>query len=1080
MSFKTNNHYINHKQFLSDTVDKIQNELTKFIIGTNYSNPYSIYLREQLDDFQKNLEKTQIKKENKKVLTPASILPILKQNIHPNLYYHPTTIYKLKPDYKKNKNFEYPLNPSNKYIVKTSLQNELIEMKNKYLKYSNESNNRKYFSEKLYDSKGFPVIRNKEMKKGLYDMVTKGLVPKIADLSPAIEIEGNPLKINSNVMKTGYTKNNMKDEIIDLHNNNINIIKYSMEDILSSKPKTVQNDNKNSFSKEITEYQSFGNKTKEDLFLTANIPNNIFQKMGNEELINLSNTANSYFNYSYSNKGTFNNQIVFKTAGNFILSFNNYIPVIDKMYNQFKNKNKKKWDRIQNIFDNFTVLFKKLNLNDVRVDSNKILSLIKFYKDNISNIRNKDLLLCITNKDLIKNGLDPQNEKMFYQKIKEAFIIKLQKMVRKRIAYNKYNILKYTLLQTIRIQSTFRKFIVKKEVKEFLDKEKELKHVKFLENLNFLKSEWNSIQESNRFEIHINSLSYDNYKNTTIGKYSEKENLQLNRLIRLFDPNLEIIYISPYKIQEEILRYYFSILENVGIMNIEERFHLIIPDSVENFPPNYSLSNLVYFSKKCQIQIKKIIGNKFAYIVPGIPNNIEEKLSYILDIPVLMGDYSQIENVFNKSGVKNSFELNYIPFPISAWDIKNEEEFYSSLAHLIATYPTINIWLFKINTEHKGRGIAYLNTGKIQFIQDLKKEKLMKEEFTLEIFQEKLYYQLKNILIKNVQYVYSNFYNKWNDYLKQFLENKGIIESYPTRELDGIMGHPCVPILIEPNGNVKVLPTFDKYNIDYFKNFICTSPQKSMDNDELNAIGEKMGNFLYKQEIIGYITLEFITFHNGKKVLYWAIDMIYGLTDQISSLQYGYFLYLQTTYNRIKPNEFEMNLENLEEKENLEMNYEKPKEKEMDLNKIFNDVFVFVCPILISKYISQLKLKEFLRIYRYENLVFDLDKREGIIFNFPDGLECGIFGICGVTNLDGYDRNKGEYKLWTLIEKTILLLKGMLLEIRKKDHKTDVNVYRNDIIDIQNIYSKVKSIFKEKGKTFEQEKKILNKGNSFI
>ena len=56
----------------------------------------------------------------------------------------------------------------------------------------------------------------------------------------------------------------------------------------------------------------------------------------------------------------------------------------------------------------------------------------------------------------------------------------------------------------------------------------------------------------------------------------------------------------------------------------------------------------------------------------------------------------------------------------------------------------------------------------------------------------------------------------------------------------------------------------------------------------------------------------------------------------------------------------------------------------------------------------------------------------------------------------------------------------MLLEIRKKDHKTDVNVYRNDIIDIQNIYSKVKSIFKEKGKTFEQEKKILNKGNSFI
>lgn len=48
---------VNHQQFLYDTVDRIQGELTKFIFKTNYSNPYSIYLREQLDDFKKSLEK---------------------------------------------------------------------------------------------------------------------------------------------------------------------------------------------------------------------------------------------------------------------------------------------------------------------------------------------------------------------------------------------------------------------------------------------------------------------------------------------------------------------------------------------------------------------------------------------------------------------------------------------------------------------------------------------------------------------------------------------------------------------------------------------------------------------------------------------------------------------------------------------------------------------------------------------------------------------------------------------------------------------------------------------------------------
>ena len=52
---------VNHQQFLYDTVDRIQGELTKFIFKTNYSNPYSIYLREQLDDFKKSLEKKKFK-----------------------------------------------------------------------------------------------------------------------------------------------------------------------------------------------------------------------------------------------------------------------------------------------------------------------------------------------------------------------------------------------------------------------------------------------------------------------------------------------------------------------------------------------------------------------------------------------------------------------------------------------------------------------------------------------------------------------------------------------------------------------------------------------------------------------------------------------------------------------------------------------------------------------------------------------------------------------------------------------------------------------------------------------------------
>ena len=102
-------------------------------------------------------------------------------------------------------------------------------------------------------------------------------------------------------------------------------------------------------------------------------------------------------------------------------------------------------------------------------------------------------------------------------------------------------------------------------------------------------------------------------------------------------------------------------------------------------------------------EIKSITKFKEAYIIPGEISDIEERLSYIFEKPILMGNKTQIDLIFNKSGIKSVFELNELPFPISAWDIKTEEEFYSSLAHLIVTYPTIHIWIFKCNLEKGGR-----------------------------------------------------------------------------------------------------------------------------------------------------------------------------------------------------------------------------------------------------------------------------------------------------------------------------------------------------------------------------------------
>ena len=85
---------------------------------------------------------------------------------------------------------------------------------------------------------------------------------------------------------------------------------------------------------------------------------------------------------------------------------------------------------------------------------------------------------------------------------------------------------------------------------------------KFNDIFKQFKNDYDEIQSGPRIEIHINSLSYNGkYNDCLTDKYSMKENLQINRLIRLVDPKVEIIYVIPYELSEEILSYYYSILE---------------------------------------------------------------------------------------------------------------------------------------------------------------------------------------------------------------------------------------------------------------------------------------------------------------------------------------------------------------------------------------------------------------------------------------------------------------------------------------------------------------------------------------
>ena len=1112
----------NHEKYINTTLSQVEKNLSRFIFETNFSNVNSLYLRNEISKFKKRNFR-----RNKSQNNIASyyqninqrILPILNRKRDPSARHKNSTIFNPKVI---NKNIISGKQDINKIFVKDPLKSELrqINYKKKFLKYSNENLNQKLYHTQLLDKYKNTIIRNKDMQKGLYDLINKGYIPKGADVTPSLNNEGNPFRITSKDIFYKYKKSKEKDEI---ENSSLNRLKYTPEYNMNVFYKTYQplykkielnknnscsninNKREPKFNRKvfITSEEKKINKNNSDIindifvrkddsqndsFVSKNIKfsNNLFNKLKPYSF-------NNYNKYITDEKETFYEYIknINLEEDNKILRFKDYKLIKDNEFNEFKKENKNKWEIIKDIINNFSLIFSKLNYNYAEVDSNKIIKLIEYYNDDIKYIKYKDLLFCLTEKDLKVKELDFESEKYFYEKIKEIFIIKIQRMVRRMLSIIKYNYLKLLNIYSIIIQKNFRCYYHRKKAEQVKYNYKLLVHNKYIEILNDFKKNWDNNKERLRIEIHINSLSYDRNNNCNIDKYILKESLQLNRLIRLIDSNLEIIYIFPYNISEEVLSYYYSNLEKMGVENIEKRVHFLVPEACEYLPNNFSLSKLLYLSPKSLNQIKILTKNKFTYIIPGVVGPIEEYLSYNLEIPILMSNLNKINLMFNKSGIKNVLEMNEIPFPISAWDIKKSEEFYSSLSHLIATYPSIKIWIMKTNNDINGKTIAYLDTGKIEFINQLKKEKKINKNFTTKIFQEKLYYQIKSIIAKDIAFSYPNFYHNWNEYFQMFLKNSGIIEACPTNDLDGIMGRPCIPLLIEPNGKIKILPTFEKINVEHFKNAINTSPQNNIDNDILNKLANKLGVFLYHQDIIGYVTIECITFHDGKKVLYWCTDLIYGLTQTICDIQYGYFFFIQGNLYVNNFTEKIYNITNRKNNNNID-NFDSNNQSdinssminEINYNQVLSKVMIFSIPYISTEIIKNIKLKNLLRDFRYNNIEFILEKKEGIILNLCDGLECGIFGIVGIINNEGYEKINPNYKLWKLIDRAMNIIKDL-------EHKMNINTLmssiskqifgsleRIDTIGLHLIFLKIKKVLKQKENEVIKEeirkKKISN------
>ena len=199
-----------------------------------------------------------------------------------------------------------------------------------------------------------------------------------------------------------------------------------------------------------------------------------------------------------------------------------------------------------------------------------------------------------------------------------------------------------------------------------------------------------------------------------------------------------------------------------------------------------------------------MIEGQQCYIVPGKVSDADIQLSIQLSVPILSGSPDTM-CFSTKSGAKRIFAQAEIPMPIGAHDINSQKYFYEQLTRLIAENIYVNTWIFKIDDEHNGRGHASLAVDGIKTVVELRKHKVQMTE----AIQRKLQEVMEKIVPKKAKIAQSGLYRSWDAYITRFCKVGGVIEATPVCPATQI-SMPSVSLFIEPNGDTKLIGTFDR------------------------------------------------------------------------------------------------------------------------------------------------------------------------------------------------------------------------------------------------------------------------------
>ncbi|XP_043326813.1 IQ domain-containing protein H [Cervus elaphus] len=247
-------------------------------------------------------------------------------------------------------------------------------------------------------------------------------------------------------------------------------------------------------------------------------------------------------------------------------------------------------------------------------------------------------------------------------------------------------------------------------------------------------------------------------------------------------------------------------------------------------------------------------------------------------------------NLEDRSDLRDRFKI-ITPEAINIFTIIEQ------VSQLVTDHLEIQRWLFKTDYEFGGNGTAFCDIpSHLKCYKWILKEsqRYSREDWRKKWAQEpalvKISEELAGILAQHAQPVNGKRFPTWRKFLQTFLSQGGVIEAYPPSES---VTNVTVDMLIEPNGEIRLLSTGDQFHAEGpFISSGTTMPQTSVDPQVLSSLCLQIGKACKMENVIGHFSVDLVTFIDPSTMeqQVWATGLNLSYSDQLALTQLTLYL----------------------------------------------------------------------------------------------------------------------------------------------------------------------------------------------